>query len=310
MSTTIFIHRFFLIVSNLRYCGLLPCKASPINSPQVPNCWSERSIFHWQWHYIVHLIASLPTCCKTQVTALASLASSVISYLNNDEVEEWHMYIAGTWHRLSLAMHIPSLLKRLIGFPLRLIAALWRLVFKRRPPNRVTDEEALISPSSSSCRVSTEQEQDKMGSSPSMLTVPSLSIEHGSDNGNVVSTTSSPSVSKKKALLIGIRYGDSAGVPESSSGDGPLKGPHVEVLKMRQLLLGKRLSFSYVILNLFIYLPDCYDYSPDDITVLVDDYDPEHTQPTEENIVSTVALFMCLNSWAFFLQRYKVWKIS
>ena len=59
------------------------------------------------------------------------------------------------------------------------------------------------------------------------------SIEHSDDDDFV-----SPPlpVCRKKALLIGIQ--NYASTDMESSDEGHLKGPHVDVLNMRQLLLG------------------------------------------------------------------------
>ncbi|KAJ7671198.1 caspase domain-containing protein [Mycena rosella] len=71
---------------------------------------------------------------------------------------------------------------------------------------------------------------------------------------------------RKKALLIGIRGTKTATVdyPE-------LKGSHNDVASVRDLLV------------------DCYGYKSSDITVLIDDDVPGHTQPTRINILEAIA---------------------
>ncbi|KAF8816852.1 hypothetical protein BYT27DRAFT_6378931 [Phlegmacium glaucopus] len=146
-------------------------------------------------------------------------------------------------------------------------------------PKTKDDEEALIGPSSSSptCDFrSTRQDIDRIDS-PTNAIPP---IEH-SDN-SLETTSPPPPVPKKKAVLIGIQNykttndvspDDKDNNPAENhraAGEGRLKGPHNDVLDMRKLLL------------------DCYGYHPDDITVLIDDCDPEHMQPTEENLIQSM----------------------
>jgi len=56
---------------------------------------------------------------------------------------------------------------------------------------------------------------------------------------------------------------DKEGAPKAPE----LKGPHHDVLQMEQLLI------------------EVYHYDPKDITVLIDDDDPNHIQPTKENMI-------------------------
>jgi metacaspase-1 len=124
--------------------------------------------------------------------------------------------------------------------------------------------------------------------------------------------TTRPVCLQKKALLIGIQYYNSTNgqldgddrlesLDSTPAAGGQLKGPHVDVQNMRQLLLGKafRHYHSYGFLRSdHFFLPDCYGFSPDDITVLIDDGNPKHVQPTKENLVSVCqrAIFVCLNN--------------
>ena len=45
-----------------------------------------------------------------------------------------------------------------------------------------------------------------------------------------------------------------------------------------------------------LFVPDCYGYDTDDTTVLIDDGNPKHVQPTKENLVGLCTLFLCLNN--------------
>ncbi|KAJ7466884.1 caspase domain-containing protein [Mycena latifolia] len=76
------------------------------------------------------------------------------------------------------------------------------------------------------------------------------------------STSTLTNLGRKKALLIGIRSAE--GYPE-------LKAAHVDVQKMRALLI------------------DFYHYASDDIRVLVDDGIDGHVQPTRANILQAIA---------------------
>jgi hypothetical protein len=85
---------------------------------------------------------------------------------------------------------------------------------------------------------------------------------------------------QKKALLIGIRTSRTGGYPE-------LKGAHDDVHKMQKLLLDV-----YVLFFLSFFLADSvltrpvstrYNYTPTEITILMDD--GHHIQPTRDNIV-------------------------
>ena len=121
---------------------------------------------------------------------------------------------------------------------------------------------------------------------------------------------SGPVCLQKKALLIGIQYYNSIiaqldGEDKPPAGlGGQLKGPHVDVQNMRQLLLGKAFrryhSNGFNLLRSdYVFLPDCYGYNPDDITVLIDDGNPKHVQPTKENIVGLCTVFLCSNDQIF-----------
>jgi hypothetical protein len=101
---------------------------------------------------------------------------------------------------------------------------------------------------------------------------------------------------QKRALLIGIQYYNSEldGTPAGEQ----LKGPHVDVQNMRQLLLGSPLSFSRLT-DYTLFALDCYAYHPDDITVLIDDGNPNHVQPTKENLVGVYTVFLILNDQIF-----------
>ncbi|KAF8913510.1 caspase domain-containing protein [Mucidula mucida] len=76
---------------------------------------------------------------------------------------------------------------------------------------------------------------------------------------------------KKRALLIGINYAPAQGTNSASTGSsGELKGPHVDVSKMKDLVM------------------NVYHYSPDDIVTLIDDGGEPRYQPTRENILREV----------------------
>ena len=120
------------------------------------------------------------------------------------------------------------------------------------------------------------------------------------DSDRHLETTVSPSgpvCLQKKALLIGIQY-----YIFDTPASGQLKGPHVDVQNMRQLLIGKVFrcyhSHSFLISGL-LFFTDCYGYNPDDITVLIDDGNPKHVQPTKENLVGVCTVFLCLNNHIF-----------
>ncbi|KAJ7671183.1 caspase domain-containing protein [Mycena rosella] len=80
------------------------------------------------------------------------------------------------------------------------------------------------------------------------------------------STTALPETGRQKALLIGI-----CGSSIESEEYPVLKGSHRDVASVRDLLI------------------DCYDYKLSDITTLIDDGVPEHTQPTRANIFRAIA---------------------
>lgn len=141
--------------------------------------------------------------------------------------------------------------------------------------------------------------------------LPPTSIRHSDIHLETTLSPSAPVCLQKKALLIGIQYYDSTNAQLDGEGrliDTPageqLKGPHADVQNMRQLLLGKafhRYPHGFLRSDHF-FLPDCYDFNPDDITVLIDDGDPKHVQPTKENLVSVqwvCAIFLCLNNQFF-----------
>lgn len=80
---------------------------------------------------------------------------------------------------------------------------------------------------------------------------------------------------KKAALLIGIC-------------DKVLKGPHTDVKMMQELLVGKN-SIGLRLVRGEAYLSQCvadvYGYTPKNVTVLLDDEQDGHIQPTKDNIV-------------------------
>ncbi|KAJ7090859.1 caspase domain-containing protein [Mycena belliarum] len=79
-------------------------------------------------------------------------------------------------------------------------------------------------------------------------------------------TTLAQTGGRRKALLIGIRGSDTA------NNEFPqLKGSHQDVQDVQELLI------------------DCYDYKRSDITILIDDDEQEHTQPTRDNILLAIA---------------------
>ena len=80
---------------------------------------------------------------------------------------------------------------------------------------------------------------------------------------------------------------------------GQLKGPHVDVQNMRQLLLGKAFrryhSNSFNLLRSdCVFLPDCHGYNPDDITVLIDDGNPKHGAVHERECRRLLYCFLVL----------------
>lgn len=180
------------------------------------------------------------------------------------------------------------------------------------------DEEAPLSSSSSSNFRSTRKDQDEIGH-PHAHSSSKLSFTWPFINRHLETTPSPPQslCLKKKALLIGIQNYDTPTAQEDGKVDAPvegqLKGPHVDVRHMRQLLLGKVFHRHHP--QWFLHIrsllwPDCYGYKPDDITVLIDDGLPEHIQPTQENLVSlSVLVSICLikfhRCW-----RYDAWRIS
>lgn len=109
---------------------------------------------------------------------------------------------------------------------------------------------------------------------------------------------------RRKALLIGIKGPQIPPLtrtpqqPDSLNGDPgsdlqndnqPLRGPHRDVENLRDLLHGAPLQLATWTMHQYIVLigipPDVYCYNPRDITILIDDKNPEHVQPTRENIV-------------------------
>ena len=73
-------------------------------------------------------------------------------------------------------------------------------------------------------------------------------MEHSDIHLETTLSPSAPVCLQKKALLIGIQYYNSTNAQLDSEdrlvdtpADGQLKGPHVDVQNMRQLLLGKAL---------------------------------------------------------------------
>ena len=119
---------------------------------------------------------------------------------------------------------------------------------------------------------------------------------------------------KRKALLIGVRQvrdidtGETApGTPQTPlatrrgkkkpktrtrkvDNSRALKGPHRDVQAMKKLLVGTFLRFTLVRAINHGLISDVYHYDPQDITTLIDDDDPNQTQPTRENIVSCTFL--------------------
>ncbi|KAJ6526925.1 caspase domain-containing protein [Mycena vulgaris] len=83
------------------------------------------------------------------------------------------------------------------------------------------------------------------------------------------STSTLDTTGRKQALLIGIR-----GTKTASKDYPELKGSHKDVENVRNLLV------------------DCYGYAFADITTLIDDDIPGHTQPTRENILLAIAAFV------------------
>ena len=89
--------------------------------------------------------------------------------------------------------------------------------------------------------------------------------------------------SRRRALLVGISYkGDHNQWP-------PLDGPHSDVERFRQLLIGTYLSTSLrPSFSTTILFPDTYKYRPEDMTVMKDDPSfPDLSHPTRVNMVSS-----------------------
>ena len=134
------------------------------------------------------------------------------------------------------------------------------------------------------------------------------SIKHSDIHLETTLSPSGPVCSQKKALLIGIQYYNSTNAQFDGEdrldtpADGQLKGPHIDVQNMRQLLLGSKAlhryhSHGFLTLGFFLpFFADCYGYNLDDITVLIDDGNPKHVQPTKENLVGVSTVFLCLNN--------------
>jgi hypothetical protein len=132
----------------------------------------------------------------------------------------------------------------------------------------------------------------------SMLRKMFISITHFTPFRSLFTTihTTYPSASqivpapKKKALLIGVcgtRLAPKTRAVEDHEGSDILKGPHTDVNAMRALLIG-----TYVLVlellhasSLNVAFAEVYGYAPTDITILLDDLDLEHVQPTIINIV-------------------------
>ncbi|KAF8200903.1 caspase domain-containing protein [Pholiota molesta] len=115
----------------------------------------------------------------------------------------------------------------------------------------------------------------------SMLRKMFISITHFTPFRSLFTTihTTYPSASqivpapKKKALLIGVcgtRLAPKTRAVEDHEGSDILKGPHTDVNAMRALLI------------------EVYGYAPTDITLLLDDLDLEHVQPTIINILKAM----------------------
>ncbi|KAG6914795.1 hypothetical protein DXG01_015254 [Tephrocybe rancida] len=75
----------------------------------------------------------------------------------------------------------------------------------------------------------------------------------------------------RRALLVGIQY--IRDDDDDMDRVDKLRGPHKDVLEMRELLI------------------DCYSYLPEDIVVLVDTDEPEQIQPTRDNMVRKPRLY-------------------
>jgi metacaspase-1 len=105
---------------------------------------------------------------------------------------------------------------------------------------------------------------------------------------------------RKKALLIGIRKirEDTVEIARENDermkkGKGKeaapkapeLKDPHRDVLEMEQILLSALYHDILFLLSDSLRCLEVYHYDPKDITVLNDDDDPDHIQPTKENMV-------------------------
>ena len=166
---------------------------------------------------------------------------------------------------------------------------------------RDEEEEAPIKPLSSSPTYnfpSTRTDQDEpeidRSQAHSTLTFEWPSVKHSVNQLETTLSPSKPVCLKKKALLIGIQNYDSINTDSKGNApvEGQLKGPHADVRHMQQLLLGNVLPSLFILTGFlrfffsFFFLPDCYGYTPDDITVLIDDGDPKHVQPTKDNLVS------------------------
>jgi metacaspase-1 len=118
------------------------------------------------------------------------------------------------------------------------------------------------------------------------------------ENNKAIQDAVGPSVARtirKRALLIGVQQLRSTELEPAAGLVSPLsplpgqkrgrrkgkgkkldtamilKGPHRDVLAMKGLLV------------------DIYKYDPNDIAVLIDDDDPNHIQPTRENILAAIA---------------------
>ena len=77
------------------------------------------------------------------------------------------------------------------------------------------------------------------------------SIKHSDIHLETTLSPSGPVCSQKKALLIGIQYYNSTNAQFDGEdrldtpADGQLKGPHIDVQNMRQLLLGSKALHRY-----------------------------------------------------------------
>ena len=112
---------------------------------------------------------------------------------------------------------------------------------------------------------------------------------------------SPPLCLKKKALLIGIQSirRDAVEITQEnvervedreSPKSAELKGPHRDVIQIKRLLVGA-LYHSLLLKGVYFHrCLDVYHYDPKDITVLIDDDNPDHIQPTKENMVLYIYL--------------------